>query len=103
MVELDTQLDVLYGDERDAHIKEMREKAEAFFKQAGSDPLEIYRIEKFEPVKVLPEYHGKFYDGDSYVVLKMNDRAWDIHYWHGVDATSVSKLTFKSDIQLPSG
>lgn len=88
MVEVDTQLDVLYGDERDAHIKEMREKAEAFFKQAGTDPCEVYRIEKFEPVKIDPEYHGKFYDGDSYVVLKLNDRAWDIHYWHGVDATS---------------
>ena len=69
----------------------LREKAEAFFAQAGTDELEVYRIEKFEPIKVDPQYHGKFYDGDSYVILKLCDgKAWDIHYWHGVDCTAVS-------------
>ena len=38
-------LDILYGDERDEKMKMMREKAEAFFEQAGVEPLEIYRIE----------------------------------------------------------
>ena len=88
MVELDTQLDILYGDERDEHWKKLREKAEAFFAQAGQEPLEIYRIEQFDPIKQPKEHHGKFYDGDSYVILKLNDKAWDIHYWHGKDCTS---------------
>lgn len=89
---VETQLDILYGDERDEHHKMLIEKAEAFFANAGKENLEVYRIEKFEPIKQDPEFHGKFYDGDSYVVLKLNDRAWDIHYWHGVDCTSVSLL-----------
>jgi len=50
--------------------------------------MEIYRIEQFEPVKIDPEFHGKFYQGDSYVVLKRNRAAYDIHYWHGKEATS---------------
>lgn len=66
----------------------MREKAQAFFDQAGKDELEVYRIEQFEPVKQDPEYHGKFYDGDSYVVLKKQRAAYEIHYWHGKNATS---------------
>ena len=48
------QLDILYGDERDEHMRMLREKAEAFFAQAGTDELEVYRIEKFEPIKVDP-------------------------------------------------
>ena len=85
---VETTTDILYGDERDEYMKAMRAKADAFFAAAGKEPLEVYRIEKFEPVKQDPQYHGKFYDGDSYVVLKLNDKAWDIHYWHGVDCTS---------------
>ena len=38
-------------EELDEHIKMLQAKAEAFFAQAGKDPLEIYRIEKFEPVR----------------------------------------------------
>jgi hypothetical protein len=57
-------------EELDIHIKELQEKANAFFAQAGIDGLEVYRIEKFEPVRQDPEFLGKFYDGDSYVILK---------------------------------
>jgi len=56
-------------EELDAYVKKMQEKADAFFKQAGTQPLEVYRIEKFEPVAIEKEYHGKFYTGDSYVVV----------------------------------
>ena len=78
----------MYGEDLDAHLKMQIEKAEAFFAQAGTEHFEIYRIEKFEPIRLDMQYAGKFYDGDSYVVLKFNEKAWDIHYWHGVDATS---------------
>ena len=57
-------------EELDVHIKELQDKANAFFAQAGKDELEIYRIEKFEPVRQDKQFHGKFYDGDSYVIIK---------------------------------
>jgi hypothetical protein len=38
-------------EELDIHIKKMQAKAEAFFAQAGVSKLEVYRIEKFEPVR----------------------------------------------------
>ena len=55
--------------------------------------MEVYRIEQFEPIKQDPEFHGKFYEGDSYVVLKKQRAAYDIHYWHGKHCTAVSQLS----------
>ena len=71
------------------HIRELQAKADAFFALAGKDPIEVYRIEKFEPVRQDPQFLGKFYDGDSYVILKLNEKDYDIHYWHGKNATGV--------------
>jgi len=82
----------LYGDDIDEYVRQLREKAQAFFEAAGKDPLEVYRIEQFEPIKQATEFHGKFYDGDSYVVLKQNRANYDIHYWHGKNATAVSSF-----------
>lgn len=33
--------------------------------------IEIWRIENFQPVAVPQSSHGKFYMGDSYVILKV--------------------------------
>ena len=71
------------------HIKMLQAKAEAFFAAAGKDDIEVYRIEKFEPVRQDTKFLGKFYDGDSYVILKKNERDYDIHYWHGKHASGV--------------
>lgn len=76
-------------EELDVHIKELQAKAEAFFAQAGREDIEVYRIEKFEPVRQDPQFLGKFYDGDSYVIVKKNEKAYDIHYWHGKYASGV--------------
>ena len=82
---------ILYGEEIAEYAAKLREKSDAFFAQAGQKPLEVYRIEQFEPVIQAEEHHGKFYDGDSYVVLKNKDElAYEIHYWHGKNATAVS-------------
>ena len=51
MVEAEENYDGLYGEDLDAYIRQLREKAMAFFAQAGKEPIEIYRIEKFEPIK----------------------------------------------------
>lgn len=66
----------------------MAAKADAFLASCGKDPLEIYRIEKFEPVPVAQKHWGKFYDGDAYVVLHQSDKDYDIHYWDGENATT---------------
>ena len=42
-----------------------------FAENAGEHPgLAVWRIEKLAPVKVDHKHHGKFYEGDSYIVLK---------------------------------
>lgn len=33
--------------------------------------IEIWRIENFRPVSVSKSSHGKFFTGDSYVILKV--------------------------------
>ena len=80
----------LYDEDALNYINQLKAKAAAFFEQAGQDELEVYRIEQFEPIKQDPEFHGKFYQGDSYVVLKKQRANYDIHYWHGKEATAVS-------------
>lgn len=58
-------------------------------KEAG---MQIWRIEKFLVVPWPKEQYGKFYQGDSYIVLhtkKVKDvLSWDIHFWLGLDTTA---------------
>ncbi|CAI2180256.1 627_t:CDS:10, partial [Funneliformis geosporum] len=71
--------------------------------QAWADPstkvgqeagLWIWRIEKFHVVPWPKNEYGRFYSGDSYIVLhsyKKNDKtealAHDIHFWLGLDSS----------------
>ncbi|XP_020585776.1 villin-2-like [Phalaenopsis equestris] len=53
---------------------------------------EIWRIENFEPVPLPKTDHGKFYSGDSYIILqttsgKGGSYVYDIHYWIGKDTS----------------
>ncbi|KAK7862831.1 hypothetical protein R5R35_000849 [Gryllus longicercus] len=49
--------------------------------------LQIWRIENFEAVPYAKENYGKFYTGDSYIVLFTKEFkgtfSWDIHFWLG--------------------
>ncbi|KAJ6355459.1 hypothetical protein OIU77_005950, partial [Salix suchowensis] len=54
--------------------------------------VEIWRIENFRPVPVPKSSHGKFFTGDSYVILqttalKSGSLRHDIHYWLGKDTS----------------
>ncbi|KAL8136385.1 hypothetical protein V2J09_002386 [Rumex salicifolius] len=54
--------------------------------------LEIWRIENFRPVPVPQSAHGKFFTGDSYIILKTTATKsgalrHDIHYWLGKDTS----------------
>ncbi|XP_026748076.1 gelsolin-like [Trichoplusia ni] len=58
-------------------------------RQAG---VEIWRINDFEPVAVPAKDFGKFYKGDSYIILKTTadkrgNLSWDIHYWIGSESS----------------
>ncbi|KAL5149489.1 Villin-4 [Glycine soja] len=54
--------------------------------------LEIWRIENFNPVAIPQSSYGKFFTGDSYVILKTTASKsgalrHDIHYWLGKDTS----------------
>ncbi|WOK94066.1 villin-4-like [Canna indica] len=54
--------------------------------------INIWRIENFAPVPVPESSHGKFFMGDSYVILKTTALKsgalhHDIHYWLGKDTS----------------
>ncbi|KAG8484987.1 hypothetical protein CXB51_021234 [Gossypium anomalum] len=54
--------------------------------------IEIWRIENFRPVPVPKSSYGKFFTGDSYVILKTTALKsgalrHDIHYWLGKDTS----------------
>lgn len=63
------------------------------FQGAGQKAgLEIWRIENFRPVRIPNSSYGKFYTGDSYIVLKTTALKsgalrQDIHYWLGKDTS----------------
>ncbi|XP_008786911.2 villin-2-like [Phoenix dactylifera] len=53
---------------------------------------EIWRIENFQPVPLSKADYGKFYSGDSYIVLqttagKGGAYLYDIHFWLGKDTS----------------
>lgn len=70
----------------------MRDLDSAFQGAGQKSGLEIWRIENLRPVPVPNSSHGKFYTGDSYVILKttaLKNGALrhDIHYWLGKDTS----------------
>ncbi|XP_024402888.1 villin-3 isoform X1 [Physcomitrium patens] len=63
------------------------------FQGVGQKPgMEIWRIEDFKPTPLPTESYGKFYSGDSYIVLrttalKTGGFHYDIHFWLGKNTT----------------
>lgn len=63
------------------------------FQGAGQKPgTEIWRIEDFLPVPLPKSDYGKFYSGDSYIVLQTSSGRggaylYDIHFWLGKDTS----------------
>ncbi|XP_041983743.1 gelsolin-like [Aricia agestis] len=68
------------------------------FAEAGEAPgIEIWTIDKFEPVAIERKLYGKFYNGDSYIVLKTtgvdasSPLSYDVHFWLGAKTTQDKK------------
>lgn len=69
--------------------------SEFFEHEDGQAPgLTIWEIENFLPNKIEDVTHGKFYEGDCYIVLKTsfldNQLSWEIYFWIG-SATTLDK------------
>ena len=60
-------------------------------KLGEKEGIKIWRIEKFEVKEIPKQNYGKFYDGDSYIILntylKEKKICWNIHFWLGKDST----------------
>ncbi|CAN1329776.1 VLN4 [Linum perenne] len=70
----------------------MRDLDPAFQGAGQKAGLEIWRIENFNPVAIPSASYGKFFSGDSYIVLKSiasksGSMRHDIHYWLGRDTS----------------
>ena len=56
--------------------------------------LEVWRIEKLVPTLVKPKFHGHFFEGDAYIVLKTSSKPqsssliWDIFFWLGKECST---------------
>ncbi|KAF8093794.1 hypothetical protein N665_0377s0006 [Sinapis alba] len=88
----------------------MRDLDEALQGCGQKSGIEIWRIENFKPVAIPKESLGKFFSGDSYIVLKTTASRsgslhHDIHYWLGKDSSqdehgSVAIMTVELDSAL---
>lgn len=67
--------------------------SEFFDEETGQTPgLLVWEIENFIPSPVDEVAHGKFFEGDCYIILKtyldeQGALCWDIHFWIGSKAT----------------
>jgi gelsolin len=70
------------------HVGSWHPGPEHAWDNAGQESgLQIWRVQNFELVAWPPKEYGKFYNGDSYIVLKTivkeDVKYWDIHFWLG--------------------
>ncbi|XP_062191990.1 villin-5-like [Phragmites australis] len=88
----------------------MKDLDPAFRGSGQKDGLEIWHIENFKPVPIPASSYGKFFMGDSYIILKTTalkngSLHHDIHYWIGKDtsqdeAGTAAILTVELDAAL---
>lgn len=83
----------LVGSDEDRAVKKEAAQKEPMWQGTGESPgLKVWRIEKFIVKEWPKEEYGRFYDGDSYIVLNSylkNDKLQhDIHFWIGKHSTS---------------
>lgn len=84
----------LFGSDTDRQVKKESAETEPAWKNAGSNVgVQIWRIVKFKVKSWPKEDYGKFYDGDSYIILNTfteegsNELLYDVHFWIGKYST----------------
>ncbi|CAH8549874.1 unnamed protein product [Heterobilharzia americana] len=90
----DTNLALFGSDTERAVKKESAEKEPAWqsVRTIASPTLMVWRIKNFKLEVVRPEDVGKFFRGDSYIILstdKVGDELlYDVHFWIGRESTA---------------
>ncbi|OON18961.1 gelsolin repeat protein [Opisthorchis viverrini] len=89
----DTNL-ALVGSEEDRNVKKKAAETEPAWKDVlsiDSTTTLVWRINQFKVEEVKKETFGKFFSGDSYIVLHTektgNQLLYDVHFWIGKDST----------------
>ncbi|KAH9518580.1 hypothetical protein Btru_005701 [Bulinus truncatus] len=84
----------LFGSDLEKNIKKASAGTEAAWKGAGTKPgLQVWRIVQFKVTEWPKEDYGKFYSGDSYIVLNTYKKEgedqlqYDVHFWIGREST----------------
>jgi len=85
----------LLGSDLDKKVRKAAAETEDAWKDAGKKlGIQIWRIEKFHVVAWPVERYGKFYTGDSYIVLRTFKKdpeaeklSFDVHFWIGNKST----------------
>jgi gelsolin len=82
----------LFGSNIEKEIKKHAADGEPAWKNAGKAVgVEVWRVEKFKIVAWPKEQYGKFFSGDSYIVLhtyKVEDALrYNVHFWLGEHTT----------------
>jgi len=84
----------LFGSDQDKKVKKESAMTEPAWKGTGQKVgIEIWRINKFKVEKWPKEDYGKFYSGDSYIVMNTwkeeggEELHYDIHFWIGKYST----------------
>jgi len=83
------------GTDLEKKVKAEAAQHEHAWDGIGQKPgLEIWRIQQFKVVAVLPKTYGHFYSGDSYIVLhtykakpESEKLSYDVHFWLGTYTT----------------
>lgn len=80
----------LFGSDTDKRVKKESAETEPAWQGSGQSPgLQIWRIVKFKVTNWPKEDYGKFYNGDSYIILntykepETDELKYDVHFWIG--------------------
>lgn len=84
----------LFGSDLERQVKKEAALGEPAWKGVGREPsLKIWRIVKFQVTDWPEEDYGKFYNGDSYIILNTyieppsQDLKYDVHFWIGSESS----------------
>jgi gelsolin len=85
----------LFGSDTEKQVKKESADAEPAWKGAGKAVgLKIWRIVNFKVTDWPKEDYGKFFNGDSYIILntykpdpKSEELAFDLHFWIGANSS----------------
>lgn len=84
----------LFGSKEERDVKKSAASCERAWKKAGLKPgIQIWRIVNFKVTSWPEEDYGKFFDGDSYIVLNTYKKEdsdallYDVHFWIGKYST----------------